>query len=230
MSDWLLYHVWGIRGYRTVGMEKLNPQTSLAMLEPLPSIYRCPRCGSKDVVRKGTVSRMFLGTPVGRCRMYFEAAIPRVHCERCGITRQVRVPFAEEKSRHTRQFERYALELARITTTKHAAEHLGVAWGTVREIEARSLSRKYNKPKLKHLRQIAIDEIYIGKRMKFARPWCWTWRAERSCMSDTAKVRNLSIRSGSGCEARALGSRLSLPICRTPTPWPCTRTSPTPCW
>ena len=28
--------------------------------------------------------------------MYFEAAIPRVHCGRCKITRQVRVPFAEE--------------------------------------------------------------------------------------------------------------------------------------
>jgi transposase len=148
-------------------MEKLNPQTSLAMLEPLPSLYRCPRCGSKDVVRKGTVPRMFLGTPVGQCRMYFEAAIPRVRCKRCGITRQVRVPFAEEKHRHTRQFERYALDLARITTTKHAAEHLGVAWGTVRDIEVRYLGRRYNKPKLKHLRHIAIDEIYLGKRMMF---------------------------------------------------------------
>ncbi len=167
MSDWMLYHVWGIRGYRTVGMEKLNPRTALATLEPLPSVYRCPRCGSKDVIRKGIKMRMFLGTPVGQCRMYFEAAIPRVHCGRCGITRQVRVPFAEEKSRHTRQFERYALELARITTTKHAAEHLGVAWGTVRDIEVRYLGRKYNKPKLKHLRHIAIDEIYLGKRMKF---------------------------------------------------------------
>jgi len=167
MSDWLLYHAWGIRGYRTVRMEKLNPRTSMATLEPLPSVYRCPRCGSKDVIRKGTMLRMFLGTPVGRCRMYFEAAIPRVHCERCGITRQVRVPFAEEKHRHTRQFERYAIDLARITTTKHAAEHLGVAWGTVRDIEVRHLGRKYNKPKLKHLRHIAIDEIYLGKRMKF---------------------------------------------------------------
>jgi transposase len=148
-------------------MEKLNPHTSLAMLEPLPSLYRCPRCGSKDVVRKGTVPRMFLGTPVGQCRMYFEAAIPRVRCERCGITRQVRVPFAEEKHRHTRRFERYALDLARITTTKHAAEHLGVAWGTVRDIEVRHLGRKYKKPKLKHLRHIAIDEIYLGKRMMF---------------------------------------------------------------
>src|SRR5580704_10081713 len=98
--------------------------------------------------------------------MYFETAIPRVHCGRCGITRQVRVPFAEEKCRHTRQFERYALDLARITTTQHAADHLGVSWGTVRDIEARFLGRKYQKPKLNHLRCIAIDEVYLGKRMR----------------------------------------------------------------
>jgi transposase len=167
MSDWMLYHVWGIRGYRMAAIEKLNPQMTLVTLEPLPSVYRCPRCGTKNVIRKGTKSRLLRGTPVGRCQMLLEAAIPRVHCERCGITRQVRVPFAEEKHRHTRQFERYALELARITTTQHAAEHLGVAWGTVRDIEVRHLNRKYKKPKLKHLRYIAIDEIYLGKRMKF---------------------------------------------------------------
>jgi len=167
MSDWMLYHVWGIRGYRPTHWEKMWQQAVVVTLEPLPSVYRCPQCGSKDVIRKGMKMRLFLGTPVGRCRMYFEAAIPRVHCGRCGITRQVRIPFAEEKCRHTRQFERYALDLARITTTQHAADHLGVSWGTVRDIEARFLDRKYKKPKLNHLRYIAIDEVYLGKRMKF---------------------------------------------------------------
>ena len=66
MSDWMLYHVWGIRGYRTTGVEKLNPQMTLVTLEPLPSVYRCPKCGSKDVIRKGTKSRLLRGTPVGQ--------------------------------------------------------------------------------------------------------------------------------------------------------------------
>lgn len=167
MSDWMLYHAWGIRGYRPTHWDKFGQEAVVVMLEPRPGVYRCPRCGSKDVTRKGSTRRLFLGTPVGRRRMYFEAAIPRVHCAGCGITRQVRVPFAEEKCRHTRQFERYALDLARITTTQHAAEHLGVSWGTVRDIEARYLERKYKKPKLKHLRSIAIDEVYLGKRMMF---------------------------------------------------------------
>jgi transposase len=163
----MLYHVWGIRGYQPTHWDRVGQEAVVVTLKPLASGYRCPCCGSKDVIRKGAKQRLFLGTPVGRRRMYFDTTIPRVHCPKCGITRQVRVPFAEEKCRHTRQFERYALELARITTTQHAADHLGVSWGTVRDIEARALGRKYSKPKLKHLRSIAIDEIYLGKRMKF---------------------------------------------------------------
>jgi len=167
MSDWLLYHGWGIRGYQVMGAEKVDRDTLLVSIDPRESVIRCSRCGSRDVVRKGSKQRLFLGTPIGRRRMYFEAAIPRVRCDRCGITRQIRIPFADEKRRHTRAFARYALELAQITTTKDAAEHLGVSWDMVREIEAEHLGRKYSRPKLKHLKRIAIDEIHLGKRLKF---------------------------------------------------------------
>jgi len=167
MSDWLLYHVWGIRGYKVARCEMVDRERVLVTIEATPQVLRCPCCGTKDVIRKGTNPRLFRGTPVGRKRIYFEAQVPRVRCERCRITRQVRISFAEEKRRHTRQFERYALELAQITSTQHAADHLGVSWDTVRDIEVRYLGKKYRKPKLKHLKQIAIDEIYLGKGMKF---------------------------------------------------------------
>src|SRR5262249_54266354 len=38
-----------------------------------------------------------------------------------------------------------------------------VGWDLVKEIQKRDLSRRYAKPKLKHLRHIAIDEIAIAK-------------------------------------------------------------------
>jgi transposase len=167
MSDWMLYHVWGIRGYRVTRLEKVDRERVLVNIEATSQVLRCPRCGTADVTRKGSVRRLFHGTPVGSKQMYFEAAIPRVHCDCCGITRQVRIAFAEEKRRHTRQFERYALELAQITTTQQAAQHLEVSWDTVRDIEVRYLGKKYRKPKLKRLRKIAIDEIYLGKSVKF---------------------------------------------------------------
>ena len=166
-ADGMLYHMWRIRGYKVTRCETVDRGPVLVTIEATASVVRCPCCGTKDVIRKGTNPRLFRGPPVGRRPVYFEAAIPRVRCERCQITRQVRIAFAEEKHRHTRQFERYALELARITTTQHAADHLGVSWGTVRDIEVRYLGKKYKKPRLKDLKQIAIDEIYLGKGMKF---------------------------------------------------------------
>ncbi len=168
MSDRLLYLMWGIRGYSVAESERvIDSMTVLLSLVPLRSVLRCSQCGSRDVIRKGEKLRLFLATPVGRRQVYFEAAIPRVGCNQCGLIRQVRIPFAEEKRRHTRQFARYALELARLTTTQMAADHLGVSWDTIRDIEARHLGRKYAQPKLRHLKHLAIDEIYLGKRLKF---------------------------------------------------------------
>lgn len=167
MSEWMLYHVWGIRGYEVVRCQKLDPEFLAVSIRGTAAVVRCPRCGTKDVVRKGSHSRVFRGLPVGRKQVWFEAQVPRVRCDRCQITRQVRISFAEEKRRHTRSFERYALELAQMATTADAAQHLGVAWDTVRDIEARDLHKKFSKPKLKHLKQLAIDEIYLGKSVKF---------------------------------------------------------------
>jgi transposase len=48
-------------------------------------------------------------------------------------------------------------------TIKAVAEHLQIGWDTVKEIQKKHLERHYAKPKLRDLREIAIDEICIGK-------------------------------------------------------------------
>jgi len=48
-------------------------------------------------------------------------------------------------------------------TILDVAEHLQVSWDTVKDIQARSLQRRFGKPKLHKLTQIAIDEIAVGK-------------------------------------------------------------------
>jgi transposase len=167
MSDWMLYHVWRIRGYEVQHCERVEPERLVVTITAKPNSLCCPCCGTKDVIRKGVNTRLFRGVPVGRMQVHFAAHVPRVRCDRCGLTRQVRLPFADEKRRHTRQFERYALELAQLTTTAHAARHLGVSWDTLRDIESRYLGKRYSKPRLRHLKQLAIDEIYLGKSVKF---------------------------------------------------------------
>ena len=77
------------------------------------------------------------------------------------------VPFAEPRRSYTKSFERYVLELSRSMTILDVAHHLDVGWDTVKDIQKRDLSRRYAKPKLKHLRAIAIDEIAVAKGHRY---------------------------------------------------------------
>ena len=83
------------------------------------------------------------------------------------MVRQVEVAFADPRRSYTNSFERYALELSRHMTILDIALDLGGGWGLIKDIQKRDLLRRFAKPKLKHLRQIAIDEIAIGKGHRY---------------------------------------------------------------
>ena len=52
-------------------------------------------------------------------------------------------------------------------TIRDVADHLFVSWDTIKEIQAQHLQRRFGKPKLHKLKQIAIDEINIGKGHRY---------------------------------------------------------------
>jgi transposase len=124
---------------------------------------RCPQCGDADVWAQGSVERTFRTVPIGSKPVQVQFKVPRVWCMACDQVRQVKLRFADPKKHYTRAFERYALELSRHMTIQDVAEHLQVGWDTIKGIQARSLQRRFGKPKLHKLREIAIDEIAIGK-------------------------------------------------------------------
>ncbi|HEY3966076.1 MAG TPA: ISL3 family transposase [Planctomycetaceae bacterium] len=110
---------------------------------------------------------MFRLLPIGCKPVQAVVGIARVFCQRCWITRQVKVEFADEQRRCARNFEHYVLELCRSMTMEAVARHLKIGWATVKEIQKRHLEQHYTRPKLKHLKEIAIDEISIGRGNKF---------------------------------------------------------------
>ena len=166
MSTSLLYHGWGVVGYqyqRTIYVEG----TVVFRIVQDPTTLTCPCCESRKLIRRGASHRRFMALPIGRKKIQIELPIQRVECKACGAIRQVKVDFADEHSRYMRGFERYVLELSSHTTIADAANHLGVSWDVVKDIQKRYLQRKFSRPKLGRLKQIAIDEIYVGKRHKF---------------------------------------------------------------
>jgi transposase len=77
------------------------------------------------------------------------------------------VGFADERRSYTKAFERYVLELSKHMTIRDVARHLEVGWDVVKDIQKRSLSRRFKSLPVKHLRQIAIDEIAIGRGHRY---------------------------------------------------------------
>ena len=166
MSTSLLYHAFGIQGYRYVRTAYVEGQTIFTLGQE-PDTCRCPACGSADVVSRGHVERRFRSLPIGLRPTLLVLPIPRVECRACGVVRQVDVTFADPRRSYTRRFERYALELSRRMTIRDVAAHLGVGWDLVKDVQKRDLSRRYARPKLKHLRRIAIDEIAVAKGHRY---------------------------------------------------------------
>ena len=163
MSTSLLYHAFGIRGYRQVATTFQEGGVSFRIAKDIEDC-RCSACGSAHVASRGQVERHFRGVPIGHRPVTVILPIPRVWCLNCGVIRQVAVDFAEPRRSYTKAFARYALELSRLMTIQDVAHHLGVSWDLIKEIHKQDLARRFGRPKLKHLRQLAIDEIAVGRR------------------------------------------------------------------
>jgi len=128
---------------------------------------RCSACGGEDVILKGVKNRRFHAPPMGGKHVAIVLDVPRVRCRDCGKLRQVDIAFAKPMRRHIRAFERYVLDLLESMTCEDVAHHLGVSWGMIRDIEKEHLKRHYDKPRLKDVQRIAIDEIAVRKGQKY---------------------------------------------------------------
>ena len=166
MSTSLLYHAFGVRGYQYQRTDYAEGGVIMTVTQPRKTL-RCPICGSADVHKRGEKRRSFRALPIGSRPVSVEFGVPRVSCERCGVVRQVNIAFADPRKSYTRSFGRYVLELSGKMTIQDVAGHLGVGWDLVKEIQKDHLKKQFAKPKLRRVRQIAIDEICIGRGHRY---------------------------------------------------------------
>ena len=166
MSTSLLYQAFGIRGYEHRRSGFVEGGVCFTIEQPRER-YRCSECGSAAVHAQGHKDRFLQTVPIGLKPTFILVKVARVICLHCEHTRQVKVPFADPRRTYTHAFERYALELSKFTTIQDAARHLDVSWDIIKDIQKRNLERRFGKPKLKKLKEIAIDEVAIGKGHKY---------------------------------------------------------------
>lgn len=166
MSTSLLYHGFGIIGYHHVRTFFKKGAMFFKIIQQRVDL-RCPLCNSRKVISKGKKMRVFRSLPIGNKPSFIQLAVPRVECLSCGITRQVKLHFAKARRTYTNAFERYVLDLSRHMTILDVSRHLRISWDIVKDIQKRYLNKRFKRPRLKHLKRIAIDEISIGKGHRY---------------------------------------------------------------
>ncbi len=165
MSTSLMFHSFGIRGYQLQNTKFKNGNIYFHITQDKYNL-RCPNCQSSKVIRKGTRTREFRSVPIGNKKTFIVLPAQRIKCQECNGLHYVKVSFAEPGRRYTRAFKQYALSLIQFSTIQDVSKLLGVSWDLIKEIDKSDLKRFQN-PSLKDLKQIAIDEISIGKKHKY---------------------------------------------------------------
>lgn len=164
MSTSLLYHGFGIRGYKHVRSE--FAEGKVTFITELSKV-RCPMCLGGEVVRHGERWRTLRTVPIGRKAVFIRVAVPRIFCRKCNKLQEIHPHFADPVRTYTHALEEMIVGLCRITTIKGAADFAGVSWDVAKDIERRRLERLYTKPSLKGLRYLAVDEIAVRRGHRY---------------------------------------------------------------
>jgi len=165
MSNTLINRDLGLRDYVYVRTDRIQNQIYYHLHDPSPT---CPACGSEDVVRDGVTPRTIRVAGIEDKLCYAVIQVPRVRCRVCGATSRGKIRFADPNKSYSRSFERSVLRHIRLSSSlKDIADHVGYDWNVIKEIHKQALKRQFGRTPLKHLKRIAIDEIYLGRKLKY---------------------------------------------------------------
>ena len=103
MSTSLLYHAWGIRGYR-LSRARFEKGRVWFGIEHDEASLCCAHCGSTRVEKSGKVPRRFRTLPIGSRPVILELSIQRLRWFDCGRLCQVKLGFADPRRSYTRAF------------------------------------------------------------------------------------------------------------------------------
>lgn len=162
MSTSIMYHGFGVRCYRYLRTEFVGGSL-IFHIEKSSGKRRCADCGSADVLLKGRVSRRLRTLPIGKKAVFFQVHLHRLRCRSCGVLKLEPLLVSDPKRRWTKALGRYVLGLVSCMTIKDVARHLGMSWGTVKEMHVTALRLRLKRRRLGHLRLIGVDEVAIRK-------------------------------------------------------------------
>jgi transposase len=131
----------------------------------------CSGCGRRLEKAHDTSEREVRDLPCMEFRTTVIVEIYRVCCPDCGVKTE-RVPQLPSKAPFSKRFEDAVGMACESASVRQIARRFGLAASTVRAIDKRYLERWARSRKRPVLRQMGVDEIYLGKSQKFLTVVC----------------------------------------------------------
>lgn len=170
MKDTALYeHLLDLKSPWSVGRVELNvkeQRIDVWVEHAERCVWSCPECLSERKLYDHAEEREWRHLDSCQYKTYLHACIPRVTCEEHGV-RQVRIPWAESKSRFTLLFERLAIDVLQQCDVTGATKILRISWDEAWRIMERAVERGRLRKAPEIIRQIGVDEKAVAKGHKY---------------------------------------------------------------
>lgn len=157
-------------GYRVYRHELNEKQKTLKLwVEKKPSQerqYVCSGCGQKFAQCFDRREREVRDLPWSVYRVTVVLTVYRVNCPQCGVKNE-KIEQLPGKAPFSLRFEEEVGMACENTPIRQVARRLGLSESTVRGIDQRYLERWRQSRKIPPVRQLGIDEIYLGRKLKF---------------------------------------------------------------
>ena len=166
-NDWT--RVLGWPGYRVYQHEINEPAKTLKLWVRRKRGNRklvCSGCGRKFTDAYDSYEREVRDLPWSEYRTTVVVELYRVRCPDCGIKTE-KVPLLPSKAPFSQRFEDAVGLACESAAVRRVARQFGLAASTVRAIDLRYLQRWAAGRRKPGLRQMGVDELYLGKQQKF---------------------------------------------------------------
>jgi transposase len=131
----------------------------------------CSGCGRKFSNIYDTSERAVRDLPWSAFTATVMVEVYRVNCPDCGVKRE-KVPLLPSKAPFSQRFEEAVGLACEMASARQVARQFKLPASTVRAIDLRYLERWKESRHQPALRQMGVDEIYLGKKEKFLSVVC----------------------------------------------------------
>jgi transposase len=150
--------------------QSVYPESSQTRIEVLPDQRFhpiCHICGQRSGHIHSWTQRTIRDLNLALARVWLNCWYRKIFCRQCQRILIEDLELFHPYCRVTHRLAQYIHELCKVMTVQEVAQHLGLDWKTVKNIDKLFLERQYGQPSFEGLRILAIDEISIRKGHRY---------------------------------------------------------------